>query len=82
MRLAAEKAGWGRKLPKGHGLGLAFYFSHFGYVAEVAEVSLENGIPRVHRVVAAVDCGRVVNAMLAGRYQIVDKPAPREPRSQ
>ena len=38
IKLATEKAGWGRKLPDGHGLGLAFHFSHAGHFAEVAEV--------------------------------------------
>ena len=41
IRLATEKAGWGRKLPEGHGLGLAFHFSHAGHFAEVAEVSVD-----------------------------------------
>ena len=43
IRLATEKAGWGRKLPQGHGLGLAFHFSHAGHFAEVAEVSVDPG---------------------------------------
>ena len=40
VKLAAEKANWGRELPKGRGLGVAFYFSHAGHIAEVAEVSV------------------------------------------
>ena len=62
LKLAAEKAGWGKKaLPAGHAWGVAVHKSFDSYVAEVAEVSLENGKIRVHRVVAAVDCGMVVN---------------------
>ncbi len=59
--LAAAKAGWGSSLPPGRGRGLACYASFGSWVAEVAEVSAEKGAVRVHRVVAAVDCGRVVN---------------------
>ncbi|NDE87690.1 MAG: hypothetical protein EB048_08920 [Gammaproteobacteria bacterium] len=41
LRLAAEKSGWGKRLPKGRALGMAFYFSHTAHVAEVAEVSVD-----------------------------------------
>jgi isoquinoline 1-oxidoreductase beta subunit len=62
IRLAAEKAGWGRKLPKGQGLGLAFHFSHAGHVAHVAEVSVTNKKQlRVHRVTVASDIGPIIN---------------------
>ena len=61
LRLAAEKAGWGQPLAAGRARGIAGHYSFRTYVAEVAEVSLENGRPRVHRVVAAVDCGRVMH---------------------
>jgi isoquinoline 1-oxidoreductase beta subunit len=62
LRLVAEKAGWGRKLPKRHGLGLAFHFSHAGHVAHVAEVSV-SGKKRlnVHRVTVAADIGPIIN---------------------
>jgi isoquinoline 1-oxidoreductase beta subunit len=63
IRLAAEKAGWGDSLPAGWGRGLA-YHATFGvtHVAHVAEVSVgEDGSIRVHRVVCAVNCGKVVN---------------------
>jgi isoquinoline 1-oxidoreductase beta subunit len=64
IRLATERAGWGRTLPKGRGLGLGFQFCHLGYVAEVAEVSVSpSGDLAVPRVVAAVDVGsQIVNA--------------------
>jgi isoquinoline 1-oxidoreductase beta subunit len=63
IKLAAEKADWGKPLPQGWGRGLA-YHATFGvtHVAYVAEVSVdEGGKVHVHRVVAAVDCGQVVN---------------------
>jgi isoquinoline 1-oxidoreductase beta subunit len=61
LNLAAEKAGWGRPLPKGHYRGVAVHSSFDSFVAEVAEISIERGGVHVHRVVAAVDCGQVVN---------------------
>ena len=62
IKLAAEKSGWGKSLPKGHALGLAFHFCHAAHVAEVAEVSVdENRKVRVHRVTVAADVGPIVN---------------------
>jgi isoquinoline 1-oxidoreductase subunit beta len=62
LDLAAAKAGWGSPLPAGRGRGIACAFSFDSYVAEVAEVSVgKDGVPRVHRMVCAVDCGRAVN---------------------
>jgi isoquinoline 1-oxidoreductase beta subunit len=67
LDLAAEKAGWSKFgaskwLPKGVGRGIATHFSFDSYVAQVIEASVEkDGNVRVHRVVCAVDCGRVVN---------------------
>jgi isoquinoline 1-oxidoreductase subunit beta len=62
LNLAVQKADWGGPLPAGHALGAAVHFSFGSYVAEVAEVSVnEKGKVRVHRVVCAVDCGRIVN---------------------
>jgi isoquinoline 1-oxidoreductase beta subunit len=62
IRLACEKAGWGRKLPEGHGLGLAFHFSHAGHFAEVAEVSVDQDKRiKLHRMVVAGDIGPIVN---------------------
>ncbi len=62
IRLAAERAGWGRQLAAGRGLGLAFYFSHAGHIAEVAEVSVEADRKlTVHRVTVAADVGPIVN---------------------
>jgi isoquinoline 1-oxidoreductase subunit beta len=62
LRLAAEKAGWGRKLPAGRGLGLAFHFSHAGHFAEVAEVSVTADRKlTLHRVTVAADIGPIIN---------------------
>ena len=61
LRLAAQKANWGKALPKGHAHGIALHESFGSIVAQVAEVSLQDGQPRVHRVVCAIDCGTVVN---------------------
>ena len=62
LRLAAEKADWGRPLPKGRGRGVATQFVFGTYLAEVAEVEVsKDGEVRVQRVVCAVDCGLVVN---------------------
>lgn len=63
LDLAAEKFGWGKPLPKGHAAGLAVHQSFGSYVAQIAEVSIEDGKPRVHRVVCAIDCGPVVNPL-------------------
>jgi isoquinoline 1-oxidoreductase subunit beta len=66
IKLAAEKAGWGRSMPKGRGLGLAFYFSHAGHFAEVAEVSVDDAKRlTIHRVTVAADVGPIVNRSAA-----------------
>ena len=62
LEKAAEKAGWGKPLPDGHYHGLAVYKCFGTYVAQVAEISLEdNGTIKIHQVTAAIDCGLVVN---------------------
>ncbi len=61
LELAAERAGWGTALPEGRARGIAVAESFGSYVAQVAEVSLEAGEPRVHRVVCVIDCGPIVN---------------------
>lgn len=61
LQLAAEKSGWDKPLPPGRFRGVACFGCFQSYMAEVVEVSMENDQPRVHRVVAAVDCGQVVN---------------------
>ncbi len=61
LQLAASKAGWGNKLAAGHAHGVALHESFGSIVAQVAEVSLQDGKPRVHRVFCAIDCGTVIN---------------------
>ncbi len=61
LNLAAQKAGWGKPLPKGRFRGVAVHESFGSYIAQVAEVSVQEGQIRVHRVVCAVDCGVCVN---------------------
>ncbi len=61
LNLAAEKSGWGKPLAPGHYQGIATFGSFNSYMAEVVEISMENDQPRVHRVVAVIDCGQVVN---------------------
>ena len=61
LQLAAEKSGWDKPLPAGHYRGVACFGCFSSYMAEVVEISMEKDQPRVHRVVAAVDCGQVVN---------------------
>lgn len=61
LNLAADKAGWGQPLPAGRKRGIALHESFGSIVAEVVEVSEQDGRPRVHRVVCAIDCGTVVN---------------------
>src|SRR5881296_2113722 len=61
LNLAVEKAGWGRRPSKGRARGVAVHESFGSFAAQVAEVSVEDGRIRVHRVVCAIDCGIAVN---------------------
>jgi isoquinoline 1-oxidoreductase beta subunit len=62
IKAAAERSGWGRTLPAGRGLGLAFHFSHQGHFAEVAEVSVDASKKvTVHKVWVVADIGPIVN---------------------
>jgi isoquinoline 1-oxidoreductase beta subunit len=62
LEFAAQKARWGSKVKAGHAQGIAVHQSFSSYVAQVAEVSVTSeGAVQVHKVVCAVDCGRVVN---------------------
>lgn len=61
LTLAAEKAGWGTPAPAGRARGVAVHKSFDSYVAQVVEVSMTGGTLTVHKVVAAVDCGVIIN---------------------
>ncbi len=62
LDLAAEKAGWGKRLSRGRHQGLAVHFSFNSYAAIVAEVSVDRrGGIKVHKMVCAIDCGTVIN---------------------
>jgi len=66
IKAAAKAADWGRELPKGRGLGAAFFYSHMGHIAEVAEVSVDaNKKVTVHKVWVAADIGPVINMSAA-----------------
>ena len=64
VRLAGERAGWDKPLPAGWGRGIACCSSFGSHVAEVAEISLNNGKLKVERVVVAIHCGRAINPRL------------------
>jgi isoquinoline 1-oxidoreductase subunit beta len=57
LETAAQMAGWGTPPPEGRGRGIALAESFYSIVAQVAEVEVVDGMPRVHRVVCAIDCG-------------------------
>jgi isoquinoline 1-oxidoreductase beta subunit len=61
LDLAAAKSGWGTPLPKGKGRGIATYHSFGSYIAEAAEVSVSGNGYKIDRIVAAIDCGQIVN---------------------
>jgi len=62
IKLCAEKAGWGKTLPKGRGIGLAWCYSHAGHVAQAVELSVDaNKRITVHRVVAVIDVGPIID---------------------
>jgi isoquinoline 1-oxidoreductase beta subunit len=67
LELAAEKASWGSALPAGWARGCAIHESFGTIVAQVAEVFLEGGRPRVSRVICALDCGVVVNPSIVAQ---------------
>jgi isoquinoline 1-oxidoreductase beta subunit len=61
LRLAAEKAGWGRSMEPGRGLGMAFHFDHGGFVSHLAEVVADGPKVRVEKVWSGIDVGPVIN---------------------
>jgi isoquinoline 1-oxidoreductase beta subunit len=64
LDLAVARSGYGKKqLPKGHAWGVAMHESFQSVVAYVVEASLDKGVPKLHRVTAAVHCNRAVNPL-------------------
>lgn len=62
VELVADKGGWGRSVPKGHGLGIAVHRSFVSYIATIVEVSVDDkGKLTIPRVDTAIDCGTYVN---------------------
>ena len=62
VETAAREAGWGKKLPKGQGLGIAGHYSFVSYIAAVVQVAVDaKGALTIPRVDVAVDCGPTVN---------------------
>jgi isoquinoline 1-oxidoreductase beta subunit len=61
LNIAAEKAGWGTRLPAGRFRGVAVGNNSGSFNAQIAEVSVTRGKVRVHRVVCAFDCGQIIN---------------------
>lgn len=61
LNTAADKADWKKPLPDGMGRGISVHESFQSFAAHVVEASVENGRPRVHRMVIAIDCGPTVN---------------------
>lgn len=68
IELAAEKSQWGKK--KGVAQGLSVYFSHRSYVAQVAEIQMKDNNPVLQKIIAAADCGVVVN-LSGARQQVI-----------
>ena len=62
VEIVADKGGWGRSVPKGHGLGIAVHRSFASYIATIVEVAVDDkGKLSVPRVDTAIDCGTFVN---------------------
>ncbi len=63
LQTVAEKAGWGKPVPKGMGRGIAQHACFGTWIAQVVDLSVDKntGTIKVHKVVAAVDCGPVIN---------------------
>ena len=61
IEVVAEQSGWGTKLPDGKGRGISASYNQGAWVAEVAEVTVENDQLSIDRISCAIDCGRVIN---------------------
>jgi isoquinoline 1-oxidoreductase subunit beta len=72
LETVREKSGWGkRQLPKGTGMGVAFYFSHQGFVAHVVQATVQkNGTPKVDKIWTVADVGRTIVNPSGGENQL------------
>lgn len=61
LKMAAEKAGWGTPLPAGRARGIALMEGYDSYMAQVAEVSVDDNGVQVHKVTVAADVGHMIN---------------------
>ena len=61
LNAVAEKAGWGKPAPQGVFRGICQHMGYGSYVAACAEVSVNGNAVKIHRIVAATDCGHAVN---------------------
>ena len=61
LKMAADKAGWGTPAPAGRSRGIALMEGYDTYMAQIAEISMQNGAPVVHKVTVVADLGRMVN---------------------
>jgi isoquinoline 1-oxidoreductase beta subunit len=62
IKMCADKAGWGKTLPNGSGLGLAWCYSHAGHAAQAVELSVDaNKRIKIDRIVAVLDVGPIID---------------------
>ncbi|MDP5105947.1 MAG: molybdopterin-dependent oxidoreductase [Polaribacter sp.] len=61
LKNSARLAGWGKKIPKNHGLGVAIHYSFYSYVATIVEVSVRNEKVKVENIWTTIDCGLALN---------------------
>ncbi len=61
LKMAGDKAGWGSAAPAGRSRGVALMEGYDTYMAQIAEVSMDKGVPKVHKVTVVADLGRMVN---------------------
>ena len=62
IRMCADRSGWGRKLPGGSGLGLAWCYSHAGHVAQSVELSVDDKKQiKIARIVVVLDVGPIID---------------------
>jgi isoquinoline 1-oxidoreductase beta subunit len=61
LKRAANKAGYGKTLPKNHGIGMGVHYSFYSYVACVVELSIGDKHVKIHKITSVIDCGTAIN---------------------